>query len=465
MGWWLYVNSGCCAYMKFTSMSLVKQLMILLIGSVLISQFIVFFMFYIKSVDRVDHYRNKEMSTILKKVNKNIAENPSIAHENVLLEFDKKRIRYSINKRSVVDQDPQVFELWDDVFINGNKGIFKDGSSEINEYWTFWFSDYWKKCDDLFLENTESEYCPYEQYEFPMPNQQWLFIVADGGPHLIAILVPVIFSSFISIIIIFYSVLFSVRKITRPIKELNKASQRFGRGENNCLVEVNGSKEISETITAFNEMQQRIGRFVDDRTKMLAAISHDLRTPITSLRLRSEFITDDDLKRKMVRTLEDMQQMVESCLSFTREDQIDEGTVEIDLVELLAELAEDSSFIEFSSLEAHCFYSCQRITFTRAIVNILDNAVKYGKVATISLQVDERNIIINIDDQGDGIPENKLSEVFEPFVRLDEARNTEGASVGLGLSIARTIIHKQGGDISLHNLPCGLRVRIELAKV
>lgn len=445
-------------------MSLVNQLMILLIGSVLISQFIIFFMFYVKSVDRVGHYREKEMSMVFNKIHRNIIKAPSATYTNVLLELDKKKIRYSINQKSVVEVGSQTDRGWEDVIVAGNAGFFKDESIRVSDFWTFWFSDYWKKCDKLFLDNVISEYCPYEKFEFPLSNDRWLFIVADGGPNLIAILVPVIFSSLISIIIIFYSVLFSVRKIIQPIKQLNVAAQRFGRGESNCHVEAKGSKEMRETINAFNEMQKRIERFVDDRTKMLAAISHDLRTPITSLRLRTEFISDDELKNKMVRTLEDMQQMVESCLSFTQEDRIDEETVEVDLVQLLSELAEDSSFIEFSTVEGHCLYSCQRVSLTRAIVNILDNAVKYGKLATLSLQVHERNITIDIDDQGDGIPEGKLNEVFEPFVRLDEARNTEGASVGLGLSIARTIIHKHGGDISLCNLSCGLRVRIELAR-
>ncbi len=195
---------------------------------------------------------------------------------------------------------------------------------------------------------------------------------------------------------------------------------------------------------------------------MLAAISHDLRTPITSLRLRTEFIEDKELQAKMVNTLEDMQTMVEACLAFSQQDVLEEETETIDIVETLKDLAEDSSHITFSSTIPSYEYPCRSVSLKRAIRNLLENAVKYGSKAHMSFEKPDNKILITIQDQGPGIPEEKQEEVFEPFIRLDKARNTESGSVGLGLSIARTIIHKHGGTITAQNTFPGLEMTVTL---
>ncbi|GGC88788.1 ATP-binding protein [Chelatococcus reniformis] len=258
------------------------------------------------------------------------------------------------------------------------------------------------------------------------------------------------------------------RGIARPMRRLAVAAEALGRGESVAPLPESGPDDIRQTAEAFNRMQARLQRFVADRTRMLAAIGHDLRTPLTSLRLRTEFVTDLEIQDKMLKTISEIETMTEAALAFAREEATAETTRTVDLGALieslcddLAELGRDVTFVEGPAVT----YRCRPDGLRRAARNLIENAVRYGERARVSLKGDADSIDIVVDDDGPGIPEAAMGRVFAPFYRLEQSRNRETGGIGLGLSIARTIARHHGGDVSLVNQARGLRATINLPKV
>ena len=259
-----------------------------------------------------------------------------------------------------------------------------------------------------------------------------------------------------------------VRRVARPMNRLAAAADGLGRGESPGPLPEEGPEEVRRTIQAFNRMQERLERFVADRTRLLAAISHDLRTPITSLRLRAEFVEDDEVREKILETLDEMQRMAEETLAFAREEAAREDTQSVDLAALLDSLSADLADLghEVAFQEApRCPLPCRPVALKRALRNLIENAVRHGSRARIRLEAEGSQVRIEIDDDGPGIPEEDFERVFEPFVRLEESRSRETGGAGLGLAIARSIVRAHGGDIALANRPQGgLRVTVSLPK-
>ncbi|HMB76619.1 MAG TPA: ATP-binding protein [Kiloniellaceae bacterium] len=259
-----------------------------------------------------------------------------------------------------------------------------------------------------------------------------------------------------------------VRRITRPLKRLAVASEAFGRGAAAAALPEVGPGEVRQTTAAFNLMRERLTRYVSDRTRMLAAVSHDLRTPITTLRLRAEFIEDESIKSKILDTLDEMQRMTEEVLAFVREEATAEATRCIDVAALIeslvADLAEIGRAVTFQPA-AKTPYACRPAGLRRALSNVIENAVAYGKRARVALQDRGKDLAIVVDDDGPGISPADVERVFEPFVRLEESRSRETGGIGLGLAIARSIVRGHGGDITLENRPeGGLRLSLLLPK-
>jgi signal transduction histidine kinase len=259
-----------------------------------------------------------------------------------------------------------------------------------------------------------------------------------------------------------------VRRITRPLAQLAVAADRFGRGAAVPSLTEQGPVDIQETIRAFNRMRARLERFVQDRTRMLAAISHDLRTPITALRVRAELIDDLETRDKMLATLDEMQRMIEATLTFVREEAVQEDSRLIDFAALVESLCDDLSDtgkdVTFSG-PGKTPYPCRVVSLKRALSNLIENAVIYGQRARVTLAEDREALRITIDDDGPGIAAADMERVFEPFVRLEASRSRETGGVGLGMAIARSIVRRHGGDIALENRPeRGLRVTVRLPK-
>ncbi|MEM7223056.1 MAG: ATP-binding protein [Pseudomonadota bacterium] len=253
-------------------------------------------------------------------------------------------------------------------------------------------------------------------------------------------------------------VIFSVRRITRPMGALAGAAERFGRGAAVEPLAEEGPEDVRHTIRAFNLMRERLERFVADRTRMLAAISHDLRTPITALRLRAEFIEDRETRDKILETLAEMEQMTEAALAFAREDAAREETRLVDLAALIQSLCDDLGDAGHDVTYAgpdKAPVPCRPISLKRALANLIQNAVAYGERARVRLEGDQDALRIIVEDDGPGIPEADLERVFEPFLRLETSRSRETGGVGLGLAIARSILRSHGGDVTLENRPEG----------
>jgi signal transduction histidine kinase len=260
--------------------------------------------------------------------------------------------------------------------------------------------------------------------------------------------------------------LLTARRIARPLRHLACAVERLGRGEEVAPLSESGPRDIRQTAEAFNRMQARLRRFIDDRTRMLAALGHDLRTPITALRLRAEFVADAGEREKLLATLDEMQAMAETALAFAREESAGEPTRTIDLAALLESLCDDLADLgcEIAYVDGQRMpYRCRPEALRRAVRNLIQNAVRYGERARVALRCAGDGIEIAVDDDGPGIPEAEFERVFAPFVRLEGSRNRQTGGVGLGLSIVRTIARDHGGDVLLVNRPAGgLRATIVL---
>ncbi len=258
------------------------------------------------------------------------------------------------------------------------------------------------------------------------------------------------------------------RRVGRPLRQLAASAESLGRGEEWEPIPEVGSDDIRRTAAAFNRMQTRVRRFLENRTRMVAAISHDLRSPITSMRLRAEFLEDPKEREKFIASLDEMQTMTEATLAFAREDATSEPTRVIELNALveslcsdLLELGWDVTFVD----AARTPWRCRPNAMRRALRNVIENAVRYGSRAQVFLEDRDDGIDIIVEDEGPGIPASDRERVFDSFVRLENSRNRNTGGVGLGLSIARSILRSHGGDIRLAEGSKGLRVCLHLPGV
>lgn len=259
------------------------------------------------------------------------------------------------------------------------------------------------------------------------------------------------------------------RQLAGPLQRFARAARRFGSDLRAPPIRLEGPHELRQAITAFNTMQAQIQHFIAERTQMLAAISHDLRAPLTRMRLRGEFIEDPEQQRKLFRDVDEMQNMINAALGFFRDETRLETTTPFDLAELLWTLVDDyrdqQIEVPFTG-PANLVYQGRPLGLKRAVTNLIDNAVKYAGAPQMRLISTAHTLLIEVSDQGPGIPESALEEVFVPFFRLESSRNRNTGGVGLGLPSARTAIREQGGELTLHNRPGGgLLARIELPRV
>jgi signal transduction histidine kinase len=213
-----------------------------------------------------------------------------------------------------------------------------------------------------------------------------------------------------------------------------------------------GPADLRRATAAFNRMQERLKRLVADRTQMVAALSHDLRTALTRLQLRAEFIADPEQQRKAEGDLDDMRAMLEQTLSLTREEVDAEPIAPIDLASLVQSLCDDladaGQKVAYSGPDRLTF-SCRRGAVKRALANLIDNAVRYGGGAEVMLAGTDDGAVVTVADRGPGIPSEMLEKVFEPFVRLETSRSRETGGHGLGLPLARAAARRHGGDVTV----------------
>jgi signal transduction histidine kinase len=248
------------------------------------------------------------------------------------------------------------------------------------------------------------------------------------------------------------------RTMTRSLAKLSRAARALGEDPEGPPLEPSGPRELSNVIEAFNRMQAQIRGYVHERARMLGAVSHDLKTPITRMRLRSEMLPDGSVKDKFVRDLDEMEAMVGSTLELFRSLGKEPQRQPVDVAALIDSLCEDwreSGYQTSVEGAPRRPYSAHPQALRRCLNNLIENALRYGERAELSIRDTERELRIEVRDRGPGIPEDQLEAVFEPFFRLEGSRSRDSGGAGLGLSIARNIARWHGGDVTLRNAPGG----------
>ncbi len=264
------------------------------------------------------------------------------------------------------------------------------------------------------------------------------------------------------------SSIWAVRRVTAPLGTVIRAAERLGRDVNAPPIVEAGSAEMRRAAQAFNDMQGKLQRLLENRTRMLAALSHDLRTPLTLLRLRVEALGGGEERERMLGNIAELDTMIDATLQFARDEAKAEPWRRTDITALLAAIVDDMQDAGLAVKMAPAaseVLECQPGGLRRVLGNLLDNALKYGHAAHAALCATPGGIEITIDDDGPGIPEAELQRVFEPFYRLEQSRSRDTGGSGLGLAIAQSIAQAHGGQITLANRPeGGLRATLRLPR-
>jgi two-component system osmolarity sensor histidine kinase EnvZ len=317
---------------------------------------------------------------------------------------------------------------------------------------------------DVWYDST----CPGTQVLIRVPTERGVLqlkayrdrVQARSGPLFVAWIAGA------TIFLITISILF-IRNQVRPIEQLAEAMERFGRGEDTGHFRVRGAREVRGATHAFFDMRQRIKKFMDQRSQLLAGVSHDLRTPLTRLKLQLALMPPSPEIEDAKRDLAEMEETLEEYLAFAK-GLSEEAPVEVDLRELTEELAADArragADVEIEG-EAKAATPGRARALKRCLANLIDNAVAHGDKVRVTVSADDSAVTVAVDDNGPGIPEELYEEAFRPFSRLDETRSRNQKGVGLGLAIARDVARSHGGDIKLSQSPLGgLRATLRLPR-
>lgn len=467
---------------RFMPKSLVGQLILVVVITLVVTQIIGAFIFADERRAALRTLGEGETLSRTASIARVVSETPDNLHKRVLRAATSKRLKFWVSDVSAVPREDLSFvnnrvaeRLRALAEIPDTRAVLVD----VREVEGGMFRNRWEREKERRYYRDDDDEDDDDDHRWrrrqgptslliaiELENGQWLnaenqFIAPPRGRFWVA-------SGMLACIIIVITgiSLILLRRITGPMRQLSEAAEKLGRGEAVEPIPETGPREARATIRAFNQMQERLTRFMNDRTQMLAATSHDLRTPLTSLRLRAELVEDTELKTKMLATLDEMQKMVEAMLAFAREDSAHEDTRDVDLNSLIQSITDDlvdqGLAARFEPSEKHVIRA-RPFTLTRAIRNIIENAARHGGGAIIRIEQGETEILINVEDNGPGIPETHIDNVFNPFMRVDDARNQENGGMGLGLGIARTIVRSHGGDITLSNRSeGGLRAVIRL---
>jgi len=369
------------------------------------------------------------------------------------------------NEKINKDELKNLFSLYLDLNIEFiDKNIF---DSQYNERWfspidrtlrrelksSFNSGEYWfdttsyKELIDLRIKYEDG------YFKFLVPKDR----VTSSSARLFALWITVP-----AIIMVIISLIF-LKNQTRPITNLARAAERFGKGEEIEEFKPSGALEIRQAGYEFDKMRKRILKHLNQRTEMLSGISHDLRTPLTRMKLQIAFIKDNDLSKKLTEDINEMEKMLNEYLQFTSSSYIekDEMFNLSDLIEVVIEKYDNENILK--DIAPRVYVNGRKNLINRCLNNIVDNALKYGNKVEIKLNKKNTNLFIIVDDDGPGISSKEYDNVFKPFYKIDKGRSDSKSSVGLGLSIASDIIRSHGGNIVLEKSKMnGLRVKIFL---
>ncbi|MDA9599930.1 ATP-binding protein [Candidatus Pelagibacter sp.] len=340
--------------------------------------------------------------------------------------------------------DTQYNERWFSPIDRTLRRELKSNFSSV-EYW-FDTTSY-KELIDLRIKYNEG------YFKFLVPKDR----VTSSSARLFALWITVP-----AIIMVIISLIF-LKNQTRPITNLARAAERFGKGEEIEEFKPSGALEIRQAGYEFDKMRKRIVRHLNQRTEMLSGISHDLRTPLTRMKLQIAFIKDNDLSKKLTEDINEMEKMLNEYLQFTSSSFIEKDEIFnlSELIETVIKKYDNENIL--IDITQRVYINGRKNLINRCLNNIIDNALKYGDKVEIKLNKKNTNIFITVDDDGPGIPNKEQDNVFKPFYKIDKGRADSKSSVGLGLSIASDIIRSHGGNIMLEKSKMnGLRAKIFL---
>ena len=305
-------------------------------------------------------------------------------------------------------------------------------------------------------------------FDIQLRDGQWIRISVNPEAETPALPSDLIAQLLITLLIVIAVVMLAVRQATKPLQQLAQAADKLGRDLDAAPLAEAGPAETRQAAQAFNRMQARIKHLVDERARALAAVSHDLRTPLTRLRLRAELVDNEQLREQMAADLDSMAAMLDATLDYLRGLQDSEAARPIDINALLQSLADDAEVLgKTISVEgvAQVPFTGRLSALRRALQNLIDNAIKYGHSAHLRVEDDAMSLRIVVEDSGPGIAASELARVSEPYYRPDASRNHETGGVGLGLSIVKDIALIHGGEFLLSNRPQGgLRATLVLPR-
>ena len=301
----------------------------------------------------------------------------------------------------------------------------------------------------------------------PLQDQRWLNVRSRFERPPIQLPPQAMGTALLSLVLVLAALWFALRRVTKPLQQLATTADGFGLDTPPPPMPDGGPREVRSLSEALARMHERLSRMLTERTRMLAALGHDLRSPITALRVRAEMVDDADTRERMNATLDEMQQMVEATLAFARGVSTEEPGEPVDLTALVSELAGELSASGppiRTTASGPAVLPLRRVPVRRALRNLLENAQRYGGGGEVRIEQTDADVCVVVEDDGPGIPETELIRVFEPFVRLETSRSRDTGGTGLGLPIARAIVEAHGATIILANRPeGGLRATLTFA--
>jgi len=369
-----------------------------------------------------------------------------IRHEP-LAEMVSNTVATVLRERVALDAPPQVSLAWPQHLAVSPEGV---RLQELPEAWL----------DPALL--NPSRPAPVVVVQAEIESGAWLYLASsmpdpyfldNANPYTLDRLLP----QAITLVAVLLLSIAVVRTLTRPLARLGGAAQSFGHGSAADPLPVSGTREVRRTTEAFNAMQERIQRYLADRERLFASISHDLRTPITRLMLRTELIDDENMRTDFQEDLDDLDMMVKSALQSVKDAAIHENIVDVRLDQMLDRMVRD---IRLGKQEATfdsppTIVRAKPLALKRALTNLLDNAVQYGQRAEITVREQEDQVTIAIRDHGPGVPEAALEQLGQPYLRLEHGLRTRKDGMGLGLGIAGNVIQALGGKLNFANHPNG----------
>lgn len=447
--------------MRLLPSSLVGQLALLILGAFLAAQVISAWLFAdergaaIRAAQRLETVeRAVAVASVLEGA-------PDVSRESILAAANSRLVRFSLDRTPLVE----VGESWhvtiavhdlraEEVVVSPHDGALVEPPAALA-----WLHERMRV----------SGVAPVEfRISAPLGDGDWLNVAARFQRPNLQAPPAILGATLLSLALIMAALWLGLRRITTPLSQLAAAADRVGLDGEMPNMPTRGPREVRVLSEALARMNARLSGMITDRARMLAALGHDLRSPITALKVRAEMVDDDETRERMIATLDEMQDMVETTLAFARGISTDQPMEEMDLAELVRDLARELSEIGpriVVDAEQPVIALVRLTPMRRALRNLLENAQRYGEGARVTVRYTGSDAEILIDDYGPGIPPEDIDRVFDPFTRLEGSRSRDTGGIGLGLPIARAILRAHGGDVSLApSLEGGLRARVRLPK-